>query len=155
MDIIVKKRVSVLFALVILFGMLATTTTTTRSVLGFSPSYPSSIIIAMTTITTVPRQNITNNNATLNEVIMLNNKGLALANSGMYKESIVYFDKALAIDPKNIAVLYDKGTSLSHLGKLLEAVALFNKILAIDPKNRAALNGKEQAFTIFDENITG
>jgi len=45
----------------------------------------------------------------LNQVTILNNKGLSLYNSGKFNESIAYFDKALAINPKNITTLDNKG----------------------------------------------
>jgi tetratricopeptide (TPR) repeat protein len=51
-------------------------------------------------------------NTTLNQIILLNNKGTSLYNLGRFNESIVYFDKALAIDPNNVAALDNKGLAL-------------------------------------------
>jgi Tfp pilus assembly protein PilF len=42
----------------------------------------------------------TTTDAGLNQVTILNNKGMSLYNSGRFNESIAYFDKALAINPK-------------------------------------------------------
>src|SRR5919199_3275254 len=49
---------------------------------------------------------------------MLNNKGLALAELGMYNQSIVYFDKALAINPNDLSALNNKNSTLEALSKI-------------------------------------
>ena len=49
---------------------------------------------------------------------MLNNKGLALAELGMYNQSIVYFDKALAINPSDNNALNNKNSTLEALSKI-------------------------------------
>jgi tetratricopeptide (TPR) repeat protein len=59
---------------------------------------------------------------------------------------MIYFDKALAIDPKNVDALTGKGNVLSNLGNDTEAVAYFDKALATDPKNIDALTGKKQSL---------
>src|SRR5689334_22023953 len=51
-------------------------------------------------------------NTTLNQIILLNNKGTSLYNLGRFNESIVYFDKALDIDPNNVVALDNKGSAL-------------------------------------------
>ena len=49
-------------------------------------------------------------------LIALNNKGLALDGLGNHTGAIEYYDKALAIDPKNVLALNYKGLALSELG---------------------------------------
>jgi tetratricopeptide (TPR) repeat protein len=50
----------------------------------------------------------TTSNTTSDEVTFLNNKGISLNSIGKFNESITYFDKALAIDPKNVDALKGK-----------------------------------------------
>jgi tetratricopeptide (TPR) repeat protein len=54
--------------------------------------------------------------AKVGDDITLYNKGLALDKSGNYTGAIQYFDKALAIDPKDETALYNKSNSFRHLG---------------------------------------
>ena len=51
-------------------------------------------------------------------VTMLNNKGLALAQLGMYNQSITYFDKALAINPNDNNALNNKNSTLEALSEI-------------------------------------
>jgi dolichyl-phosphate-mannose-protein mannosyltransferase/tetratricopeptide repeat protein len=81
-----------------------------------------------------------------NSVTVLNNKGSALAKLEMYNQSIVFFDKALAINPNNTAALNNKGLALAKLGKYNESVALYDKALSIDPNYVYALNNKNSAL---------
>jgi tetratricopeptide (TPR) repeat protein len=78
-----------------------------------------------------------------NDFLMPYNKGAALLNLGKYNESIAYFDKALAINPKYIVSLYNKGAALNKLEKYNESIAYFDKVLAIKPTNNHALAGKK------------
>ena len=57
-------------------------------------------------------------------------------------DAIIYYDKALAIDPNDEDVLSSKGAALDNLGKHSEAIIYYNKALAIDPKNTFALTNK-------------
>src|SRR5918999_3829106 len=74
-------------------------------------------------------------NTTLNEVSVLNSKGVSLNGVGKFNESITYFDKVLAIDPNNVLALNEKGNALGGLGNYTEAMANYDKALAVDPKN--------------------
>jgi tetratricopeptide (TPR) repeat protein len=78
-----------------------------------------------------------------NDFLTSYHKGVALLNTGKYNESIPYFDKALAIDPKNFYALYDKGEALLNTGKYNESIAYFDKALTVVPTNTLALNGKK------------
>ena len=73
-------------------------------------SYPSVTIMALGASS--PTTTTTTSDAGLNQVTILNNKGMSLYNSGRFNESIAYFDKALVIDPKNVATLDNKGLAL-------------------------------------------
>jgi tetratricopeptide (TPR) repeat protein len=48
----------------------------------------------------------------------LNNNGSFLAKLGKYKESIVFFDKALAINPNYVYALNNKNSALEELIKI-------------------------------------
>jgi hypothetical protein len=76
----------------------------------------------------------------------LNNNGSALAKLGKYNESIVFFDKALAINPNNTAALNNKGLALAKLGKYNESIVFFDKALAINPNYVRALNNKNSSL---------
>ena len=52
-----------------------------------------------------------------NDASALNNKGDALYNLGRYQEAMIYYDKALAIDPKNIDAIKGKQQALAALNQ--------------------------------------
>jgi tetratricopeptide (TPR) repeat protein len=81
-----------------------------------------------------------------NSVTMLNNKGLALAKLGMYNQSIVFFDKALAINPNDFSALNNKGLALAKLGMYNQSIVFFDKALAINPNYIYALNNKNSSL---------
>jgi tetratricopeptide (TPR) repeat protein len=66
----------------------------------------------------------------------------ALAIRTKSTEALRYFDKILAINPKNITALTSKGIALNYLGNHTGAILYYDKALAIDPKNICALNDK-------------
>ena len=68
----------------------------------------------------------TNYNTTSDEVTSFNNKGMSLNSIGKFNESITYFDKALAIDPKNITALTQKANAFGGLGKYHEAITYYD-----------------------------
>jgi tetratricopeptide (TPR) repeat protein len=75
-------------------------------------------------------------------------KGLALENLRNYTGAIVYFDKALAIDPNDTYALDNKGISLYNLRNYTGAIVYFDKALAIDPKYKSALTDKTMALEV-------
>jgi len=81
-------------------------------------------------------------------ITLLNNKGISLANIGKINESIMSFDKALEIDPTNVATLNNKGFALAKLGKYNESIALYDKALEIDPTYVLALNNKNTSVKV-------
>ncbi len=85
---------------------------------------------------------------------ILVNKGLALDNLVNYTGAIVYYDKALAIDPHYINALTNKGVTLGKLGNYTGAILYFDKALAIDPYYVYALTNKGLTLGILG-NYTG
>lgn len=72
--------------------------------------------------------------------------GVSFAKMGEYNESIAYFDKALTIDPNNIAALNNKGLALAKLGEYDKSIAYFDKALTIDPTDAYSLNNKKSTL---------
>ena len=58
---------------------------------------------------------------------------------GMYEQAIVYFDRALAMEPGNTDVLVSIGDALNYLSRYQEAIEYFDRALAIDPNHLNAL----------------
>jgi tetratricopeptide (TPR) repeat protein len=106
-------------------------------------SYYSSI-----TIMALGASSSTTSDAGLNQVTILNNKGMSLYNSGRFNESIACFDKALVIDPKNVATLDNKGLALLSvsINNYTQAITYYDRVLTIHPKNVAALDNRGVAF---------
>jgi tetratricopeptide (TPR) repeat protein len=59
-------------------------------------------------------------------VITVYNKGQALYNSGNYTGAILYYDKALAIDPHYVNALTGKGLALDDLGNYTGAILYYD-----------------------------
>jgi tetratricopeptide (TPR) repeat protein len=81
-----------------------------------------------------------------NEFSALFHQGIGLLGIGKANESIPYFDKALAIDPKSVSALYFKGAALLRLGKANESIPYFDKALAIQPTSFNLLTIKGAAL---------
>jgi len=75
----------------------------------------------------------------------LSGKGWALSELGNYDEALVWFDKALEIDPNAVYVLSNKGVTLYRLVQYDEAISYYNKALEIDPNYELAIKNKELA----------
>jgi len=121
---------SVTFCSFIDTGVMAMTTTTNSNATVKSSTN--------TTVTTQPNKGL----GPKPDFLTPYNKGLALLNLGKYNESIGYFDKALAINPKYVGSLDSKGAALFNLGKYNESIAYFDKALAINPKYVVSLYNK-------------
>ena len=63
------------------------------------------------------------------DIISLHDKGVDLVNTGNYEEAILYFDKALEINPNDVHVLNSKGWALNLMENYYEAKIIFDKIL--------------------------
>ena len=57
-----------------------------------------------------------------------------------YKLAIIYYDKALAIDPENTDAIKGKGNVLSHIGNQTESIAHYNKTLSQSSNNTNIVN---------------
>ncbi|MGC1928055.1 MAG: tetratricopeptide repeat protein [Candidatus Nitrosopolaris sp.] len=72
--------------------------------------------------------------------ITVYNKGLALDKLGNDTGAILYYDKALAIDPHYVNALTSKGLALDKLGNDIGAILYYDKALAIQPNDTYALD---------------
>ena len=68
----------------------------------------------------------------------LTNKAGSLCTLKMYKESIVYCEKALEINSKYADAWVIKGVALNYLSEYQEAILYFNRALEINPNNNEA-----------------
>ena len=73
-------------------------------------------------------------------------EGATLLALGRYEEAIVYFDKALEIDPNDTMALYNKGTALLALGRSEEAIVCFDKAIQINPLDADSWHKKGMAL---------
>ena len=87
--------------------------------------------------------NVTTNSSVMNDTAIYN-KGLALLMLYNYTGAIKYFDKALAINPKDVNALTGKGLALDDQGNHTGAIEYYDKALAIgiDPHDVRALTSK-------------
>jgi len=65
--------------------------------------------------------------------------GLSLNRLGRDDEALRVFEKALAIDDKNLNALVSYGVTLNRLNKNTEAIEVFERTLAVDSTNLTAL----------------
>ena len=72
----------------------------------------------------------------------LNMKGNALLGLDKSEEAIVWFDKALEVNPNYFFALNNKGLALSNLGRYDEAITSYDKALEINPNYEAAKQNK-------------
>jgi tetratricopeptide (TPR) repeat protein len=66
-----------------------------------------------------------------NDLLALNNKGVALYNLGNYEEAIQMYNKVLALDPNDVDAKYNKSIALPHLNKTQEANILYTESVDI------------------------
>ena len=63
----------------------------------------------------------------------MTNKGIVLTKLGDYTQAVQYFDKALKIEPDNVACLFYKGIALDKLGQHEQAKEYQYKAHQINP----------------------
>jgi tetratricopeptide (TPR) repeat protein/S1-C subfamily serine protease len=73
------------------------------------------------------------------------NRGLAKSALGNKKEAIADYDRALAINPKDVVAYNNRGVVKSALGNKKEAIADYDRALAINPKYAEAYNNRGNA----------
>ncbi|MEI7648301.1 MAG: tetratricopeptide repeat protein [Methanomicrobiales archaeon] len=83
---------------------------------------------------------------TVKEAVELLRKGLAYAKRTKYKEALAYYDKALALDPKNPEGWYLRASVLIDTGKSKEALVDCEKAIALDQNYAPAWSKKGLAF---------
>jgi cytochrome c-type biogenesis protein CcmH/NrfG len=72
-------------------------------------------------------------------VKLLNKTALTYKAAHQFKDAIVYFQKALEIDPKNVPIRTDMASCMYYTGDVDGALAELNKSLAYDPKHPGTL----------------
>ena len=97
----------------------------------------------------------------IQEVSKIFDQGLELDSQGRYEEAIVYYDKALELDPEDRNSLVYKGLALFHLEKYEEAVSWYDKVLEILPYDTSvrrwqrhrllSMGNYHEAITLFDK----
>jgi tetratricopeptide (TPR) repeat protein len=88
----------------------------------------------------------TTDELTLEELM---SKGLDLGNSEKDEKALVYFDKALAIDPQLPVAWVSKAFALSKLGRYDEALPCFDKAIEIIPDHPDAWANKALLLAVF------
>ena len=63
------------------------------------------------------------------------NKGMILRKTGNPKESILYFNKVLDINPNHLDSLLNKGHALGKIGRYNDAMTCYDLVLKIDHNN--------------------
>jgi tetratricopeptide (TPR) repeat protein len=74
-----------------------------------------------------------------NDFNALNDAGKVYRATHQFKEAAAYYEKALAIEPKNVAVRTDLASCLYYVGDVDGALAQLDKALTYDPKFFGAL----------------
>ena len=90
------------------------------------------------------------------ELIKLNEVALNLQNTGKYKESEEYLNKALEIDPNNFVALYSLGISKIRQEKTGIAIEFFNKLVSLYPNNATGVYARAkclQDLGLFEESL--
>ncbi len=82
------------------------------------------------------RATVQNNPADLNALIQLGN---LYYDHGQFRDAILWYGKALEIDPKNPDVRTDRGTSYWNTGQADAAIAEFRRALESDPSHAQTL----------------
>jgi len=72
--------------------------------------------------------------------------GDELVDQGKYAEAIVYYDQALALEPRNAVALCGKGVALNALGNYSEALTVLDQAIAISPSYAKAWYEKGNAL---------
>lgn len=70
---------------------------------------------------------------------LLNKTALTYKAAHQFQEAIVYFQKALDVDPKNVAIRTDMASCIYYTGNVDGALAELNKSLTYDPKHPGTL----------------
>ena len=80
------------------------------------------------------------------EALQYNKKGDDLFDAGNYEDSLVYFDKAIELEPTNGEFWKNKGVSLTKQNKIDEALECFDKAIELEPTNGRFWGNKGEVF---------
>ena len=61
---------------------------------------------------------------------------------GKYEEAIVYYNKAIELDPNNSAAYYNKGSVKADLGEYEEAIKYYDMAIELDHNYTYAYNNR-------------
>ncbi len=70
---------------------------------------------------------------------LFKSQGRRLYISGMHQKAIVWYNRAIKLDPKNSDIYFWKSDSLIAIQKNKEAVHCMNQVLILDPNSSKAL----------------
>src|SRR5688500_1132693 len=110
--------------------------------LGYSYPQPSITYSVIQNINNTLGTNFTMNSTKgldFNDIIK---NALSSFNFNDYESAIMWYNKALTLNPLSIVAINGKGLSFSELGKHQEAIELYDKALQIDPSDKQVLNNK-------------
>ena len=78
--------------------------------------------------------------------VELNARGLAAQQRKQLDEALVFYDRALILNPDLVKVLYNRGNALNELRRFDEALESFDRALAIRPDHVSTLNNRGRAL---------
>ncbi len=71
----------------------------------------------------------------IKEAEQLHQKAWNLVEEQKYDEAMVYFDKALELDPANGKIWFNRGNNFVYQKKYKEALECFDKAIELEPEN--------------------
>ncbi|MGI9010501.1 MAG: tetratricopeptide repeat protein, partial [Nitrososphaeraceae archaeon] len=110
--------------------------------LGYSYTETSEVILSIKNINNTIG---TNSTMSIDEDIVFNDtikNALSSFNSNNYENAIIWYNKAITINPLSIEAINGKGLSLSESGKHQEAIELYDRAVKRDPNSKQVLNNK-------------
>ena len=69
-------------------------------------------------------------------------EGNKLYSKGMYAEAIIYYNKALEVEPGNVKAWYGKGNALHETGRVKKSLDCFDRVIQLIPEDFIAWNNK-------------
>ena len=78
--------------------------------------------------------------------VALFNQGLALLEDGQYDQAIVYFNKAIEINPRYAEAYNSRGYVFRKRGQYEKAISDCNKAIEINPRYAEAYNNRGLAY---------
>ncbi len=72
--------------------------------------------------------------------------GKAFGKKGQYDQSIVYFNKAIEIEPKFAEAYFNRGFAYQEKGQYDKAIPDYNKAIEINPRHDAVYNNRGNAY---------